>query len=148
MQIACAVADYWDVRALAIDETSRARGHSDVTLAAEADARRVLFVTEGPEAKSIEQLAAYLGDQGGPAQNITSASIDMSPAFIAGVSEHWPNARITFDKFHVIGHASNALDKMRRIEQRTPTSRSRACVGLCSRTRPGSSPRPLPIWTP
>lgn len=31
-------------------------------------------------------------------------------------------ARITFDKFHVIGHTSIALDKMRRIEQCTDTS--------------------------
>ena len=33
-----------------------------------------------------------------------------------------PNARITFDKFHVIGHASTAVDKMRRIEQRSDQS--------------------------
>lgn len=113
---------YPEVTALAIDETSRARGHSYVTLAADADARRVLFVTEGRDAKTIGRLAQYLGEHGCPAQNITSASIDMSPAFIAGVTQHLPNARITFDKFHVIGHASTALDQMRRIEQRTDRS--------------------------
>ena len=32
--------------------------------------------------------------------------------------EHWPNAQITFDKFHVIAHASEAVDQMRRIEQK------------------------------
>ena len=122
VEIACGLADYSDVTALAIDETSRARGHSYVTLAADADARRVLFVTEGRDAKTIEKLADYLDDHGCPAQNITSASIDMSPAFIAGVSEHLPNARITFDKFHVIGHAGTAVDKTRRIEQRTDKS--------------------------
>jgi transposase len=30
-----------------------------------------------------------------------------------------PNARITFDKFHVIAHASTAIDQTRRIEQKT-----------------------------
>jgi len=30
-----------------------------------------------------------------------------------------PSARITFDKFHVIAHASTALDQTRRIEQKT-----------------------------
>ncbi|MEX3605601.1 MAG: transposase [Burkholderia sp.] len=30
-----------------------------------------------------------------------------------------PNARITFDKFHVVIHASKAVDPIRRIEQRT-----------------------------
>lgn len=122
VEIACGLADYSEVTAQAIVETSRARGHSYVTLAADADARRVLFVTEGRDAKTIEQLAEYLGDHGCPAQNITSASIDMSPAFIAGVSEHLPNARIMFDKFHVIGHAGTAVDKMRRVEQRTEKS--------------------------
>lgn len=122
VEMACGLADYSDVTALAIDETSRARGHSYVTLAADAAARRVLFVTEGRDAKTIGQLAEYLSDHGCPAENIESASIDMSPAFIAGVTEHLPNARITFDKFHVIGHASTAVDKMRRIEQRTDKS--------------------------
>jgi transposase len=35
---------------------------------------------------------------------------------------HLPNARITFDKFHVLAHASLALDKTRRIEQKTDPS--------------------------
>jgi transposase len=118
VEMACGLADYSDVSALAIDETSRARGHSYVTLAADAELRKVLFVTEGRDAKTIEELSEYLVEHGCPAQNITSASIDMSPAFIAGVSQHLPNARITFDKFHVIAHASTAVDKMRRIEQK------------------------------
>ncbi|EGL81361.1 transposase IS204/IS1001/IS1096/IS1165 family protein [Caldalkalibacillus thermarum TA2.A1] len=28
--------------------------------------------------------------------------MDMSPAFIKGATEHFPEAAITFDKFHVI----------------------------------------------
>lgn len=43
----------------------------------------------------------------------------MSPAFIKGVTDNLSNARITFDKFHVIAHARQAVDKMRRVEQRT-----------------------------
>src|SRR3990167_680566 len=122
VEMACGLADHSDVTALAIDETSRARGHSYVTLAADADARRVLFVTEGRDAKTIGQLADYLGEHGCPAGNITQTSIDMSPAFISGVTKHLPNARITFDKFHIIGHASTAVDKMRGIEQKTDKS--------------------------
>ena len=122
VEMACGLADHSDVTALAIDETSRARGHSYVTLAADADARRVLFVTEGRDAKTIKELASYLEEHGCPAENITRTSIDMSPAFISGVSKHLPNARITFDKFHIIGHASTAVDKMRRIEQKTDKS--------------------------
>jgi transposase len=57
--------------------------------------------------------------QGSDPDNITAATIDMSPAFIKGISDHLPNAKITFDKFHVIAHASQALDDMRRREQKT-----------------------------
>jgi hypothetical protein len=39
-----------------------------------------------------------------------------------GVTEHLPNARITLDKFHVVGHASAAVDQTRRLEQRTDPS--------------------------
>jgi len=122
VEMACGIADHSDVTALAIDETSRARGHSYVTLGADAVARRVLFVTEGRDAKTIKELASYLQDHGCPPENIIQTSIDMSPAFISGVTQHLPNARITFDKFHIIGHASTAVDKMRRIEQKSDKS--------------------------
>ena len=43
----------------------------------------------------------------------------MSPAFIKGVAEQLPAARITFDKLHVVANASVAVDKPRRLEQKT-----------------------------
>ena len=119
VEMALGLADFSEVTALAIDETSRARGHDYVTLAADAIARRVLFVTEGRDAKTIAALACDLDAHGCPPEQISSVSIDMSPAFIKGVSQELPNARITFDKFHVIWHANAAVDKTRRIEQRT-----------------------------
>jgi transposase len=122
VEIALGLADFSDVRALAIDETSRARGHDYVTLAADAVKRRVLFVTEGRDAQTIAELAVHLDDHGCPPAQIDTVSIDMSPAFIKGVSTELPNARITFDKFHVVWHANAAVDKMRRIEQRTTKS--------------------------
>ena len=42
-----------------------------------------------------------------------SVSIDMSPAFTKGCSEALPQARITFDKFHVVWHVNAAVHKMR-----------------------------------
>ena len=122
VEIALGLADFSEVKALAIDETSRARGHDYITLAADALERRVLFVTEGRDAGTLQALAADLAEHGCPPEQIESVSIDMSPAFIKGVGEHLPNARITFDKFHVIWHAGVAVDKMRRIEQRSEKS--------------------------
>lgn len=119
VDLALAEADFSQVTRLAIDETSRARGHDYVTLAADAERRAVLFVTEGREAEAIRRLAEDLTAHGADLEAIDSVSIDMSPAFIKGCGEHLPNARITFDKFHVIAHASKALDETRRIEQKT-----------------------------
>lgn len=118
VELALAQADFSDLRALAIDETSRARGHDYITLAADALRRKVVFVTEGRDAKTIQALAADLSAHGCPPEQIDSVSIDLSPAFIKGVTQELPNAQITFDQFHVIAHASTAVDKTRRIEQR------------------------------
>jgi transposase len=43
----------------------------------------------------------------------------MSPAFIKGIGEHLPNAIITFDKFHIIKIINEAVDKVRKEEQKT-----------------------------
>jgi transposase len=112
-------ADFSEIERLAADETSRARGQNYITLVADADARRVLFVTEGRDAATIEAFAEDFKAHGGDPQAVSSISIDMSPAFIKGITAHLPQAAITFDKFHVVAHASAAVDKMRRIEQRT-----------------------------
>lgn len=116
---AVAQADYSDVTAVAVDETSRARGHAYVTLVADAERRAVIFVTEGKDADAIKDFAADLSTHNGDPESIESVSIDMSPAFIKGATENLPNARITFDKFHVVKHASEAIDETRRIEQKT-----------------------------
>ena len=68
----------------------------------------------------------------------------MSPAFIKGVADHLPNARITFDKFHVVAHASTALDQSRRLEQRRRFRASKGCAGHCSRTANGCLPKRAP----
>jgi transposase len=59
---------------------------------------------------------------GGKPTEIEAVSMDMWPAFIKGVTEHFPHAQITFDKFHVIAHASTAVDATRRIEQKLDPS--------------------------
>lgn len=62
---------------------------------------------------------------------IDSHSIDISPAFIRSVGEHLPNAAITFDKFHFVAQASQAVNKTRRSEQRhTPELKGMRCKPL------------------
>jgi len=122
VELALTHSDLAAVTSVAIDETSCKRGHNYLTLTADADARKVVFVTEGRSADTIEGFAQHLRAHKGEADNITSVSIDMSPAFIKGITDHLPKARITFDKFHVIAHASHAVDQTRRLEQKTDST--------------------------
>jgi len=122
VDLALAEADLSRVTAVAIDETSCRRGHNYLTLAADSEARKVVFVTEGKDATTIARFAEHLPEHNAAPEQISSVSIDMSTAFIKGVTEHLPNARITFDKFHVVAHASAAVDHTRRFEQRTDPS--------------------------
>lgn len=120
--LAVAEADYSDVKKLAIDETSKARGHEYVTITADAERRAVICVTDGKGAQAVAAMAADFRAHGGDPEAVASTSIDMSPAFIKGVTDHFPNAEITFDKFHVIKHASDAVSDTRRDEQKTDPS--------------------------
>jgi transposase len=119
VDLALAGADLSALSSVAIDETSYRRGHSYLTLVADADARKVVFVSKGRGADNIAGFVQHLRAHNGAPDNIAAACIDMSPAFIKGVTDHLPKATITFDKFHVVAHASQAVDQMRRTEQRT-----------------------------
>jgi transposase len=121
VDLAVAQRDLSEVRQLAIDETSRARGHDYLMLAADAEQRAVIFVTEGKDAATVGELAEFMTAHGGDPAAIESCSIDMSKAFIKGVGDHLQNAQITFDKFHVIAQASRAVDLTRRAEQKHNT---------------------------
>lgn len=139
---AVSAATFSEVRRLAIDETSRAKGHDYVSLFADADERKVLYVAEGREAQTVAGFAANLRAHQGKPTQIESISIDMSPAFIAGVEEHFPNAQITFDKFHVISHASDAITETRREEQKLdPTLKGLRWVLLTDRAKLSGSQR-------
>jgi transposase len=119
VDLAAEALDLSAVKALAIDETSCQRGHQYLTLAADADRRSVVFVAPGRGSDTLGILADHLRAHQAVPEQVESVSIDMSPAYIRGVTEHLPAARITFDKFHVIAQASAALDRVRRQEQRT-----------------------------
>ena len=122
VDLALAKADLSGLSMLAIDETSSRRGQNYLMFAADAEARKVVFVTEGRDSGTVKEFSGFLREHQGNPEQITSVSMDMSPAFIKGVTKHLPNARITFDKFHVVAHASGAVDKMRRQEQKTDPS--------------------------
>ena len=110
--------DLSTLRHVAIDETSRAKGHNYVTAVADTERRRLVFLAEGRKSDAIGEFTEHLAAHGGDPRSIGRATIDMSAAFIKGVAEFLPNAELTHDKFHVLALASKALDETRRVEQR------------------------------
>ncbi len=111
-------ADASTVTRVAIDETAARRGHDYITLFVDIDQARVLFATEGKDAATVAAFADDLAAHGGDAEAIDEVCIDMSPAFIKGTAEHLPNAAVTFDKFHAVKIVNDAVDQVRRAEQK------------------------------
>ncbi len=99
-----------------MDETSRAKGHDYITLFVDLDKRNTVFVTEGKDHGAVEKFVGDLKQHGGNPDNILNARCDMSPAFIKGVRENLENAKITFDKFHIIKIINDAVDAVRKQE--------------------------------
>jgi transposase len=122
-------ADHSEVTSLALDETASRRGHNYVSLFVDLVRRRVLFVAEGKNADTVNAFANDLAAHGGNPEAIAEVCIDMSPAFIPtgqarglkahGIAESLPNAQITFDKFHVVKLINEAVDAVRRSEQKS-----------------------------
>ena len=46
---------------------------------------------------------------------VEQISIDLSPAFISGAKEHFPQANITFDRFHVKKLLNVAMNDVRAL---------------------------------
>jgi transposase len=111
-------ADASAVTRVAIDETAARHGHDYITLFVDIDQARVLFATEGKDAATVAAFADDLAAHGGDAEAIDEVCIDMSPAFIKGTAEHLPNAAVTFDKFHAVKIVNDAVDQVRRAEQK------------------------------
>ncbi len=111
--------DCTGVRRVGMDETAAAKGQDYISIFADLDARRVVFATEGRSAETVARFAADLAEHGGEPEKITDTSSDMSTAFISGIRTHLPNARMTFDRYHLAAKLSEAIDTVRRQEVAT-----------------------------
>jgi transposase len=113
--------DFSNVTTIGVDETRRSRGHNYISVFMDLDAkrRRVLFATEGKDADTVRRFRADLEAHGGQAGQIEEACLDMSAAFIRGLSQEFPRAELTFDNFHLTQLLTDAADPTRREEQKT-----------------------------
>lgn len=114
--------DYSQVEVVGVDEMSRpgrARGHEYVTDFLDLQLRRVLFSTEGKDADSLGRFRQDLQAHAGEVGQVKEFCLDMSGAYInKGIERFFPEAQRTFDRFHLVKLLNEAVDKVRRQEQR------------------------------
>jgi transposase len=72
--------------------------------------RTLLFATEGRDAATVNAFKEDLIAHGGKAENIEEVCIDMHQVFINGLQAPFPNLHLTFDRFHVMKMANEAVD--------------------------------------
>jgi transposase len=113
---AYAEADFSQVCCVGVDEMSIRKGRQYISVFADLVRKRVLFATEGKNQETWMRFIEAFEKHNGHRHAITQASMDMSPAYQAGLRETCRNAQVVFDKFHVIQHANAAVEKVRRAE--------------------------------
>ena len=109
--------DHTGVETIGIDETSR-RGHNYITVVADLVERNAINVTPGKDAHTIERFARDFMDHNGDPNRVRLVTCDMSLGFARGIRQWLPDAAKVIDKFHVIEHANEAADKVRKTEGR------------------------------
>jgi Transposase/Helix-turn-helix domain of transposase family ISL3 len=110
--------DLGEVSRVGVDETSARRGQDYVSLFVDLDAPkpRVIFATEDRDHTTVERFAEGLAAHGGDPAGVRDVSADMSPAFEKGVRASLPKAYLTWDRYHLVSHATKAVDQVRRAE--------------------------------
>jgi transposase len=99
------------LRHIAIDEISIAKGHRYLTVVMDLDSGAVVFVGDGKGAKALKPFWKRLK---GSKAKIEAVAMDMSPAYREAVSTHLKNAKIVFDRFHVMKLFNEKLSNLRR----------------------------------
>jgi len=110
--------DYSQLSVVGMDETSKRKGHDYITLFVDLLKKRTIFIAKGKDHKTVKSFVDDVKAHNGDPNKILDVSCDMSPAFIKGVNEYLPEAKITFDRFHITKIISAAVDEVRRQESK------------------------------
>jgi len=122
------------VKVTGIDETSVKRGHEYVTVVHDLGAKLLLFMTAGRNHETVKAFKTDLVAHGGDPAGIAHVCMDMSAAYAKGVTEALREAQISFDRFHVMALANEAMDAVRRAEMLEQPGVVRAALGMERKT--------------
>lgn len=100
-----------NLKYIAIDEISIGKGHKYLTLVLDLQKGNVVFVGQGKGAEALQPFWKRLKSS---RASIQAVAIDMSPAYIQAVVENLPEAKIVFDRFHLIKMFNEKISDFRR----------------------------------
>jgi len=103
---------------LGVDEKSFTKGHTNFTLVNDLDRGRVLLVAEHRTEQSLDGFWRSLSEEQRSA--VRGVAMDMWDPYINSTRKYLPDAdrKIVFDKFHIAKHLSEAVDLVRRRENK------------------------------
>ncbi len=114
---------------IGIDEIAIGRGHTYRIIVSDlVRGRPIWFGGEDRSEKSMDLFFQWLGSQKGG--RIRLAVMDMWKAFRTSTLKegHAPQAGILYDKFHILKHLNDALDKVRKSEYARLSGQSRRFI--------------------
>jgi len=106
------------LRQIAIDEISIGKGHRYLTIVLDLESGAVVHVGQGKDGSALKDFWTRLRRS---RAKIEAVAADMSPAYMAAVMGHLPEATLVFDRFHVIKLYNAKLSDLRRELYRTAT---------------------------
>ena len=121
--------DMSEVKLIGIDDTSLHKGQSYITVVHDLEAKRLLFACEGRDHQTVVDFCADLKAHGGDPTQIKHVCQDMSAAYAKGVGMALPEAQISYDRFHVIAMANEAMDEVRRAQTSTQPQAVKEALG-------------------
>jgi transposase len=112
-------ADYSDVRDVGTDECAQRKGHNYITTFCDLEQSRVVFVAEGRRKDTVKRFGTFLDQREIPREQVRNFCADMWEPYRLGITEEFPEATLTFDRYHVMTVFNRAIDLVRRKEVRS-----------------------------
>jgi transposase len=109
---------------LGVDEKAIAKRHRYLTVVADLERNRVLYLADDRKQESLDGFWATLTAE--QLAGIEAMAMDMWEPYVQSTRAHLPDAdrKIVFDKFHVVKHLHDAVDQVRRGEHRALSGRA------------------------
>jgi len=112
---------------IGIDEIALRKGHRYRIVVSDLERRRpIWYGGEDRSEQSMDRFYQWLG--GKKAKKIRLVVMDMWKAFEKSTRNNVPSAAILFDKFHVMRHLAEALDKVRKMEYARLSGKDRSYI--------------------